>query len=246
VSGTLIALIFSIVKSKRNQAVQMIQAAKTRLGLTFALTLLLGAVAAPANAGFILTLEDPDDASTRTTIADGSALDGQAATGAVSFSGLVGNFWVMFASGVSKPILEDSMDLFSITISGAAGSLMISLTDTDFDSVPSRAGFGIGGTTTGTVEYAAYLDNSNAEFGTGTLLGSGVATPLAFSDSQGTAVSTSGPFSLTAITTITHGGHADITSFDMMVQVPEPGTVSLLGGGLLALGLLSRRRRVRT
>ena len=216
----------------------MIQAAKIRFGLGFALALLLGAVAAPANAGFILTLESE---GTTVTIADNMADDLDARAGAISYFGSIGEFDLILSGGVSKPFIENKMDLFSLTVSGSGGTLIVSLTDTDFDQTVSRAGFGIGGTTTGTVGYEAFLDDSNAEFGMGTSLGSGVGSG-AFKDSQGTDVSPAGLFSLTGIATITHTGSRDITSFDMLVQVPEPGTLGLVGIGLLALGMVRRKR----
>ena len=84
-----------------------------------------------------------------------------------------------------------------------------------------------------------YYDTANKEFGTGTLLSSGL------SDNQASLVLVppiTGPYSLTEVLTITAGSNS-LTSIDAaIVDAPEPASLSLLGAALLALGMFRWRR----
>jgi hypothetical protein len=227
---------------------------------------ILGAAAAAllaassANAAFIMTLDDSstlgidrivqDDTLAGVLTSSGltttnSDFDFGAGAGAVGYGGPIGTFLINITGGLSKPIIGEPgtmLDLFSVNVSGGTGTLTIALTDTDF--FRGGAGFlnfNIGGTTDGTISAQAYMDAGNAEFGTGTLLGSMTSAGPAFSHtSAGTTVNTTDPYSLTLVATVTHDGFG-ISSFDANV-VPEPSMLALMSLGLIGLGFAGRRK----
>jgi len=217
-------------------------------------------LASSANASFIMYLDDSSTAGIDAIVQDdtlagvitslGLTTDSDAigTTGVVSYSGGFAGFLVNVTTGISKPVIGEPgtmLDLNSINVSGGSGSITIGLTDTDF--LRGGAGylnFAIGGTTDGTVSAEAYMDSTNAEFGTGTLLGAMSASTSAFAyTSAGTVVGTTDPYSLTLLTTVTHANAGDISSFDAAV-IPEPSMIALMSLGLIGLGVASRRRQV--
>ena len=161
--------------------------------------------------------------------------------------------------GFSKPLLGSPtvarIDMLSGNFSSAAaGTLRISLTDTDFGPIPGQDTNGLilrnewGGTTDGSITAQGYLGFTNTEFDTGGAT-TGLQGPLgpgAFADTVSVLVAPfGGAFSLTEIVEITHTAKGPLfTSFDKsLTAVPEPSIMLLLGSGLIALGLLGRKRR---
>jgi hypothetical protein len=177
----------------------------------------------------------------------GTAND-SASPGTASYSGTIGNFTTSIDIGAgfpavgaaSDPILDlTSLDLATGT---AGGTLTVSLSETNFTTTTAAKEFlseisGIYSNSSALM--STYYDTTNTQFGTGSLLSSGL------SDNQASLVSEppiSGPYSLTEILTITAGSNS-LTSIDAaIVDAPEPASLPLLAGALLALGLLGWRR----
>ena len=168
--------------------------------------------------------------------------------GGVSYSGAVGGFGFSMSTGFSKPITgsRDMIHLDSVEMSGPAGAIRILITDTGFTSPSSRAVLRIGGVAAGTVEATGYVDDSDTPFGMDTVLSTGVMGPGSFSTSVDAGLSgPSGPYSMTLDILVTHPGAVwgfDVTSFDAEIVVPEPSVVAMLGVGLVAMGMIRRRR----
>jgi hypothetical protein len=214
-----------------------------------------------ANAAFIMTLDDSSTAGIDRIIQDdtlagvltGSGLitttsdsDLGFGTGVIGYAGSFGSFAINMTMGISKPVIGEPgtmLDLMSLTVSGGSGTLTIGLADTGF--LRGGAGFlnfNIGGTTDGTISAQAYMDSANAEFGTGTLLGTMTSSDSAFSyTSAGATVNTTDPYSLTLVASVTHTNAGDMSSFDANV-VPEPSILALMSLGLIGIGFAGRRK----
>lgn len=203
-----------------------------------------------------------DDGSSSVTIVDNGAGDSDSTVGFINYSapaGTFANFMLAISMGTTKPVIGSAasphLDLASVNVTSltaVADTLTIKFTDTDFsDPLPGLFGFSseIGGVTDGTVTYATYFDNSNAAFGTGTLLSDlGSFSGGAFSGSAVASLSSlgttpTGPYSLTMVTTVSNtAGAGKITSYNATVSVPEPSTILLLGSGMLGFAFLRRRK----
>lgn len=210
--------------------------------------LLLG-LQSPAHA--VPTLSFSVDGGAAITCADGAACDTNAAAGVVTFSQSLGDFTVNVTTGLSKPILTGGgaplMDLNTVNVQiwGGPHTLQIAFSDTGFDIYGGRITTDYGGTLSGTgasMEYSAYYDAGNTLFGQGTLIGSGSSGTGAFSGSADGGWSPNAPYSVAEILTLTTGGGMSVFSGDFSVNVPEPGTLALVGLALLGFAAVYRRR----
>ena len=195
------------------------------------------------------------DGVTMFTITDNSALDLDTTVGSIAFVGSVGGFTTNISATISKPVVGSAifpiLHLSSTNVTGASGgSLLIRAFETDFSSTPFPRFFSsAGGVSGGTVILGSALyDNNDPPTGIATPLSAplGIFGPGPFSKRETSPlVFPTDPFALALEANITHSG-AGLTSFDFEVSpAPEPGTVLLLGTGLLGVGFWKRRKRKR-
>jgi hypothetical protein len=197
-------------------------------------------IAGAANANFVMTIDDLGVGGVEQTLFDGDN------DGVITFAGAVGAFSVNVTTGVSKPAINGPqlLDLNSIDVSGGAGTLRISLTDTDYTGSPPSFDALFGGTAAigGSIDFSFYYDDANTEFGIPNQITSSTGNTNAFSGAGSSAASVTAPYSLTIIATVDHTG-SGVSSFDAEIRtvVPVPAAVWLFGSGLAGLAGISRR-----
>ena len=169
-------------------------------------------------------------------------------SGGVSYSGAYGSFTLNQIQASGSPILAaPNLDSGAINVSDASGgTITVYVTESGLSSplgvnelLSAFTSNLFNGDVTSVVE-TTYIGTHNEMFG-GTELASrsfnGIATQT-FADFTPSLTS---PYSETMEYVITTTGAADVND-TIDIAVPEPASVALLGSGLLALGLLLRRR----
>lgn len=206
-------------------------------------------VAGPAH-GLSLKLTD--------SLGNTRTVDDSGTPGFVLDSTPIGNWIVNVTSGVSGPVLDPNrMDLNSLLVSSIAapapgGYIDIWLSQTGYsaggiDSLVSFLGE-IGGTTQGSVTWMLFADDSNTLFGDQYIVDGGTNSASPIADVLSGAFTLSDTFSLTLYVRVNHGNGVRTSSFDYAAsfdapnQVGEPGTLALIGAGLVGVVLLRRRR----
>jgi hypothetical protein len=198
------------------------------------------------------TLSFSVDGGAALSCADGAGCDTNTAAGVVTVNQSFGDFSINVTTGLSKPVLtggDPLMDLNTVNLqmSGGAHTLAIAFSDTDFGIYNGRVLMQYGGSLSGvgaSFEQSAYYDAGNALFGQGTLIGTAGSGAGAYSGTIDGGWSPSGPYSVTEILTLKSAGGMTMFSGDFEVNVPEPGTLALVGLALLGLAVAYRRRRV--
>jgi len=195
-----------------------------------------------------LTLFLDDHAGHTATISDSNA------DGVVNYSGNLGG-WNIASSVALSPPFNGTMSKPEMDLSGAfkytgggAGSLTILASEVGFGPATGTVTFfgSVSSTlpTNMSANFKYWLNDNNALFGTQSQLGSTIAMtyPGGFSSGSASGPAT-GDYSLTVEADFpATGGQDSSASFDQNIRAPEPTTLILLGSGLAALGIWTRRR----
>ncbi len=199
------------------------------------------------------------------TIEDNGIGDASPILGFVLFNGLVGNFDVNLSFGITKPAARDPyIELFSFNAVASSfsndgtDSMLVAFSEVGFAS-PGPSEFismltGItpsaeDGSPAGSLQLSSSRDTANQLFGVSDILfDTGILNGGVFGDEVLSPVlPAAGPYSLSLFAQIDVDGNASnfapiSTVFDYKLYgVPEPNSLLLIGGGILAL--VTRRRR---
>jgi len=175
------------------------------------------------------------------------------ATGVFSYDGGVGNYVVNVSTGEGSPLLSlGSLDLNSVDTSGVtSGPLKIWWSENGITATNTGWLMMWGGTLStgagGNVSDTAYEDNTNAFFGMQNTINTiGPQGPGVVGGTAGGGVSvTLVPHSLSELITLNGVGATNYSGNASLTPVPEPATVVLFGGVVLAIATAIKRKVVK-
>jgi len=217
-------------------------------GFMLAAVGVLALVCAPqANATVNITLTNGLNS---VTVVDGGVGDTCSAVNCVTFSGSLGNYLINVSTGIAQQTANPYLDLNSVnlTTQSNAGLLTIATSSNGYTNSAPNFSFQVGGTSSlgGASTFSAYGGNSNTLFDTSHLIGTMSFGSSPFSNTVTSGGNTVNPYSLTVVAQL-NGITPGSASFNAAIDaVPEPVSVSLLGGVLLLSATAIRRKLSKT
>jgi hypothetical protein len=176
-------------------------------------------------------------------------------TGQTTVSGTINGWKITVVAGVTNspsltPVGLDLASLTAVCSTGSCGDLLVEYSDINFNVAVPAGGFTTTYSSTqagtGSTLQKAWFDNGNTLFTQTTLIGTvGPFTSSNVGHASGGAIASDSSYSLTLAQFFSGGTNGTQYSVDgNITAVPEPVSVSLLGGVLLVtVGAIRRKMR---